>query len=452
MSATEVEIIKQTSGASFREVGYTGLKTSGGQVIEEFLPQLRTLQDKVRTYSEMQMDPTVSAVLFAIGQFIRGATWGVDAAGKSDVEKRDADFLYQNMHGMSHGWVDFVDEALTFLPYGFSLAEIVYKRGDDGSVRWKKLPFRSQETVAEWKFDREGGIKGIKQNAVNPGSQLLYVEIPIEKLLLFRTTANKNNPEGSSVLRGAYKPWYYKKRIEIIEAIGIERDLAGYPLLYVPDELFLDNDEAKEKLKIAVAIVTQVRKDENMGAVLPGSWEKVGGLRLLSSEGSKTMDTDRVIQRNDVRIAMSVLSDVILMGHENAGSYALAEVKRSLLGQAMMTWLDIIEDVMNRYAVPRLFALNGKSVSREQLPRFVHGPVVNVDPKMLADIIFRLAGVDAMRPDAGLRTFLRKFLGLPEGEHDDEDLAPALTAARARDAIGRQLTGRPDNETRPPAA
>lgn len=438
-------------GPVFRELGSTGLKTSGGQVIEDFLPQLRTLQERVQTYKEMQMDPVVSAVLFAISQFARGAEWRVEAAGDSDQEKRDADFLLENMHGMSHGWMDFIDEALTFLPYGFSVAEICYKQAPDGTIRWKKLPFRAQETIWEWIFDDEGGIKGIRQNVSWSNGRTGLVEIPIEKLLLFRTQTVKNNPEGQSVLRGAFKPWYYKKRIEVIEAIGIERNLAGYPVLYAPDEIFMDNDDAREKLKFAQEMISRIRKDEAMGAVLPRSWKEAGGLVLLSSEGSQTMDTERVIQRYDARIAMSVLSDIILMGHENAGSYALADVKRSLLGQAMMTWLDIIAEVLNRYAVPRLFALNGRDLPREKLPRFIHGPVVNVDPKTLADIIFRLAGVDALRTDPRLRKFMRKFLGLPEAESDELEDNQALFEARERDAIGRALAGRPDNETRPPA-
>lgn len=438
-------------GPVFRELGSTGLKTSGGQVIEDFLPQLRTLQERVQTYKEMQMDPVVSAVLFAISQFARGAEWRVEAAGDSDQEKRDADFLLENMHGMSHGWMDFIDEALTFLPYGFSVAEICYKQAPDGTIRWKKLPFRAQETIWEWIFDDEGGIKGIRQNVSWSNGRAGLVEIPIEKLLLFRTQTVKNNPEGQSVLRGAFKPWYYKKRIEVIEAIGIERNLAGYPVLYAPDEIFMDNDDAREKLKFAQEMISRIRKDEAMGAVLPRSWKEAGGLVLLSSEGSQTMDTERVIQRYDARIAMSVLSDIILMGHENAGSYALADVKRSLLGQAMMTWLDIIAEVLNRYAVPRLFALNGRDLPREKLPRFIHGPVVNVDPKTLADIIFRLAGVDALRTDPRLRKFMRKFLGLPEAESDELEDNQALLEARERDAIGRALAGRPDNETRPPA-
>lgn len=451
MAEEVVEKKDAPSGVAFQELGYTGLKVSGGQVVEDFLPQLRTLSQRVRAFEEMRNDPTVGAVLFAIEQFVRGAQWSVEAAGDSDQEKRDADFLRENMTGMSHTWPDFVNEALTMLPFGFAVSEICYTRASDGTIRWKKLPFRAQETIAEWIIDKEGGIQGIMQNPDWSRGQSGYIMIPISKLLLFRTTANKNSPEGRSVLRSAWRPYYYKKRIEVIEAIGIERNLAGYPTLWVPDELFLDNNESRKMLQLAQEIVTRIRKDENMGAVMPKSWKDAGGLDLLSADSSQTMDTERVIQRYDARIAMSVLSDIILMGHENAGSYALAEVKRSLLGQAMMTWLDIIEEVMNRYAVPRLFALNGRDVPRKQLPRFVHGPVVNVDPKTLADIIFRLAGVDALRTDPELRKFLRKFLGLPEAESDDIEATQAMLEAREREAIGRALTGRPDNETRPPA-
>ena len=53
------------------------------------------------------------------------------------------------------------------------------------------------------------------------------VVIPMEKCLLFRTQTHKNNPEGRSILRNAYRSWYFKKRIEEIEGVGIERDLAG---------------------------------------------------------------------------------------------------------------------------------------------------------------------------------------------------------------------------------
>src|SRR5690606_41693218 len=69
------------------------------------------------------------------------------------------------------------------------------------------------------------------------------------------------------------------------------------------------------------------------------------------------------------------------------------------------------------------------------------------DLKTLADIIFRLAGVDALRTDPRLRRFMRKFLGLPEAESDELEDNQALLEARERDAIGRALAGRPDRKS-----
>lgn len=447
--AAEPEGRKLPDGMFFTELGHTGLKTSGGMVIEDPLPQLRGLRERVRAFAEMRSDPTVGAVLFAIEQFVKKADWSVDVPEGGSAE--DGAFLEENMRGMSQTWGDFIAEAMSMLPFGFAVAELCYKNVG-GRVMWKKLPFRSQETIEKWEFDKEGGIRGFYQSASYGDSARPRTFIPIEKALLFRTTAAKNNPEGVSVFRHSWRPYYFKKRIEVIEAIGIERNLSGYPVLYVPDELFLQNDEAKKLLALAQDIVNRIRKDENMGAVLPASWKTAGGLVLLASEGSQTMDTERVIQRYDVRIAMAVLADVILMGHENAGSYALAEVKRNLLGHAMVAWLDVIADVLNRYAVPRLFRLNGVDKPIEQLPKFIHGPVVGIDPKTLADIIFRLSGVDALRTDPELRAFLRKILGLPQAESDELEPSQAQLEARERDAIGRALGGRPDNETRPSPA
>jgi hypothetical protein len=36
------------------------------------------------------------------------------------------------------------------------------------------------------------------------------------------------------MLRTAYRPWFMKKRLEEFESIGIERDLAGLPIMWLP--------------------------------------------------------------------------------------------------------------------------------------------------------------------------------------------------------------------------
>lgn len=436
------------SAQAFTELGYTGLKQSGGLVIEDPLPQLRTLTERMRVFSEMRNDPIIGAVLFVVDQLARSAKWDI-VPPEGDRQESDVELLQRAMNGLEHSWDDFVTGALTMLPYGFSLHEIVYKPDSDGTILWKKFAFRAQESVWKWEFSPEGETLGFWQQINWSVNKPHLVRIPREKVLHLRTTPFKGNPEGTSVLRWAYRPYYFKKRLEVIEAIGVERDLAGYPVLWVPDEIFLENDDAKKMKEYAVNIVTRIRKDENMGSVMPQSWKEAGGLELLSSQGGRSIDTDKIIQRYESRMAMSVLADVILMGHENAGSYALAEVKRGLLDDAIGTWLDVIAEALNRHAIPQLFALNGINPQERKLPKLIHGPVASMDMKTLADVIFRLTGVDALRTGPNLRRYLRHELGIPEEDSDDIEESQLLIEAREREAIGRMLGGRPDNETRP---
>ncbi|MCE2604181.1 hypothetical protein LH384_34385, partial [Pseudomonas aeruginosa] len=80
-----------------------------------------------------------------------------------------------------------------------------------------------------------------------------------DRALHFVTKSRKNNPEGRSVLRGAYRAWYFKRRIQEIEGIGLERDLAGFPVLTAPERMDLwdtDDPEMVEALNRAESIVT----------------------------------------------------------------------------------------------------------------------------------------------------------------------------------------------------
>ena len=88
--------------------------------------------------------------------------------------------------------------------------------------------------------------------------------IPLEKALHFRTTSVKNNPEGRSILRTAYRSWYFKTRIQEIEGIGIERNLAGFPVLYAPPDLAIWDEhdkKAQEAMDWALDIVTGIKQD-----------------------------------------------------------------------------------------------------------------------------------------------------------------------------------------------
>lgn len=162
-------------------------------------------------------------------------------------------------------------------------------------------------------------------------------------------------------------------------SIGIERDLAGLPMAFVPPEVL--SDDATDK-QVAIrnrveTIVRNVRRDEQEGIVFPQSWnaegEKNYDFQLLSSGGDRQFDTNAIIQRYDERIAMSALADFLLIGHEQVGSFALASSKTNLFSVALGAWLDIIQNKLNSKAVPTLFRLNGQT--RGPYPKFRHGDV-----------------------------------------------------------------------------
>ena len=261
--------------------------------------------------------------------------------------------------------------------------------------------------------------------------------IPASRFLLFRPQANKANPEGRSSLRNAYRPWFFKKRIEEIEGIGIERDLAGLPTALVPPRLLSPTATASEKslLREIERVLRNVRRDEKEGLVFPLARDDQGNLtyefKLLSTGGRRQFDTVRIIDRYDRRIASTMLADFILLGQEGrTGSFALAESKTALFAVAIGAFLDAIAAVFNRFAIPRLLALNSFP-DAGGTPKLVHGDVESIDIDKLGDFVTKLAQAGIDLTDPPTERFLRMSAGLPELEEQD-DLGDVEGGGRGR--------------------
>ena len=413
----------------FTEAGVTGLRRSGGYVHEEFLPQLAGYR-AIQVYREMQdNDPVIGAILYAIDKLVRQVAWRVQPASTKLEDQKDAKFLESCLGDLNVAWEDTISEIMSMLAYGWSYHEIVYKKRNgytsdttktskynDGMIGWQKFPIRSQETRDRWVFADNGDILGMWQSA-SPTYFPTY--IPIEKALLFRTTVSKNNPEGRSVLRNAYRPWYFKRRIEEIEAIGVERDLAGFPIMYVdPDIMREDASGIKSTVfQDYKDVIVNIRRDQQEGMILPAMYDENNNLmyrlELLSAGGGRQFDTDRIITRYDQRIATTVLADFILLGQDIGGSYALSSDKTSLFALSIRTWLETIKTVMNQQAIPRLFRVNG--IDTEKLPELVYGDIETPPLTEIGTFIQQLAGAGApLFPDDALENHLRKMAHLPE--------------------------------------
>jgi hypothetical protein len=422
----------------FAELGGSGLKRATGIIDEEYLPALRG-RKAVKVYREMaDNDPMVGALLFAVEKLLRQVTWRVDSSDTTPEATQAAQFVEECMEDMSHTWDDLISEILSCLVYGWSWHEVVYKRRigpwekdpkkkskfTDGKIGWRKIPIRSQETLLRWSFDESGGVQAMVQIA--PPYYDTTV-LPINKSLLFRTGIYKGNPEGRSLLRNAYRPWFMKKRLEEFEAIGVERDLAGMPVASVPSTYMNAKKGSKENNAFLAfkRMVQNVRRDEHEGLVLPLEYDEKGNelfkFELMSSGGARSFDTSAIIQRYEQRILMTALADFILVGHEGVGSYSMHVDKTGIFRAALNTVAEAIADVFNRHAIPRLFELNAWKL--DELPKIVPDNVDPPDLTQLAQFMTSMAGLGMeFFPDADLEKFLRQTAHLPEMSQQAEDL------------------------------
>lgn len=421
-------------------VGQTGLRHTGGFIDEELLIDLRGTKGR-RVFKEMSDNsPVVGALLFALSALFRSVKWTVQAADESTEAEEAATFLEEVLDDMNSPLDSVMTEVASMFIYGFAPIEILYKkrvgpkesdptkrsRFTDNKIGLRGLPMRAQATVFKWEInDESGDIIGLWQQPIS--GRMLF--IPIEKLLLFRTTDAGNNPEGRSLLRNAYRPWYYQKRIEEIEAIGLERDAAGLPIVRIPAS-FMDptaDENDKAIYRSYVQLARGIKRDTNEGIVLPSNTDPQGKLlfdiTLLSTAGSRSMDTTKVLERYDRQIAMSALADFIFLGQSSVGSFALSSDKTALFGQALGSFLGAVAGVLNRYLLPRLWELN--AMDEATMPQFHFEDVEKPDLAALSSFVSSLSSAGApMFPDRELENHLREAGGLPLApEEGTEDFA-----------------------------
>lgn len=400
-----------------KELGKTGLVEFSGQIQDDFLREMRG-KEAFKRYDEMRRNsPIVGALLLANEQSIRKVSWKF--SGEDGDEDPRVELLEEALANMSLSWNDHIIEALTMLPFGFSAFEIVYERVN-GKVLWRKFAPRGQDTVYQWKFDDKQGIEGFYQMSP-PTYETKF--LPIEKLLIYKTRVERGNPEGRSILRTAWIPYYYAKHIQQIEAIGVERDLAGMPVITLPMGADVSETDSSDLGK-AQKIVRNVRNDEQAGITLPNGWT----FELASTGGSRQFDTDKIIRRYEKNILTSALAQFLTLGQDGAGSLALSKDQTDFFTMSVNSVADIISETFTKYAIPRLLKLNGYDSIGIKLE---HTPAGDTDVVGLADILQKVGGMITWGGEDEL--WLRQLIGLPERDPAELDMArQAQNAQKAK--------------------
>ena len=455
------------SGAT-KTLGVSGQNVkSGNPYSDEFLPELKG-RKAIRKYREMRSnDATIGAVLYAAEQVLRDVDIKVKPANDSAEAKKEAEFVESIFKDMDHTLDDHISEALSFLTYGFAFFEVVYKRRvgpternekkrskyTDSRIGVRKIASRAPWTINRFDVDNTtGDVLGIEQSNGNFGSKSNY--IPTNKSLYYRTTSLNGDPSGRSILRNAYTSYEFLNNLQMIEAIAVERELAGIPVARIPAEYLGPDATAAQSQFVSElqTILRDVKFNEQGYIVLPSDVyvdsegkptnTRLVDIELMSSSGTRNIEIDPIVRRYQHDIARSVLSEFLLLGSQG-GSYALSKSKTDLFLRALESYIQAIVDVLNKQLVERLWELNG--LPYDLMPTIEAGDVAKHDLKEIASFLRNLNGADINVSDH--TEVVSDLMAIAELDFDPEKYEGKLQEKKALEEKETDLSGASEGNT-----
>jgi hypothetical protein len=392
---TPKQFADSPNGRELRELGSASPSPFTSYLRAEYNRDLIGVQG-LQKYDEMRKsDGTVRGTLREVKTPILGARWFIEAKSESTRDQNAADFVWWNLQeSMSLPFGQLIHECLLMLEFGYYMFEKVWTEG-----RWnnkdvlylKKLAPRHPVDVVDWHYDSNGGPAGVdftNPDPLDPDP----VPISIKKLLVFSFDKEAGNIQGISLLRSAYKHWYYKEMLYKIDAIQKERHGIGVPVIKLPPN-FTASDKA-----LAQAMGRNLRTNETAHLVLPPNWE----VFFAKLEG-QPVDALKSAVHHDLQIQKNIMAPFLdkPVGADEMGTFHAA----------CRFIADIIADTINKYAIPQLVSYNYERVGMPRLRATNIGS--KVDLRTLSFALRNFVGAKLIEPDERLETYLRDISDLP---------------------------------------
>lgn len=415
----------KTKKSSRSGIGASGTTNFQGIIdTDEYVSELKgstlyTTIDKMRW-----SDASVQAALLMCELPIRSAEWDIEPASKDAQDVEIAEFVKDNLfNGLTIPWEDTLRQILLMHPYGCMPFEVIYKITEDGKIGWRKWAPRLPKTIIRWNVDKNGELESIEQRTYK-GGEFIEVTIPAEKLMIFVHRREGDNYLGTSILRQAYKHWFFRDKYYKIDAVATERLGIGIPVITLPDGYTDDDyDDAKK-------MGENLRGHEKAFILIKTGWV----VEMLDLKSSTTKGVQEMLEHHTREILKSVLAQFIELGSKSVGSYALAKEQSSVFLSALDASAKSIEDEVNK-EIKKLVDYNW---TVEKYPKLTHSDLGTKDIKELAEAIQTLTMAGAIIPDSELEDYLRKTLKLPEKPEEEKGVK--------RDARAKREEGEPEEE------
>lgn len=441
------------------EMGNPGYTMYNGITDEELKRELNFPQS-MYTFKEMTYHSAINSPLTLYDNIIGKLVWSfkppVDA---TEEEKKRCKIIESMMTDMEQPWSEFIRDTLTSVAYGFCVNEKVFRyrkksKGsmhDDGLIGWKKLPIRAQESIQRFTFSEDGNeLTGVIQDTTRTqGGSLRFsrlsptglINIPRSKFMLFRSGKHRGDPYGRSPLRDAYLAWRYLTAMEEIEATGVQKDLTGFPVLHVPMNYLSSHatDQEKQTLDYFQTVVRNLQQNTQSGMILPVMFDPVTNqplfkIELLSVDGKRGFDIDKVKTYYKNLIMTSLFGDVLVMGQTSTGSFALGAIKNSLSGSYAERIADSIVETLNTDLARMTYELNGWDTSR--MGSFDYDGLDTADLDNLGKFLQRTSSVGLIEKDRAMLNLVRKAVSV---DPKPDDVEPEMEYIDATSSAGQGM-------------
>jgi hypothetical protein len=409
-----------------------------------------------------QTDETVGAMLWCITSIMAQIEWahvaqvdGVD--NDTDPEAKKAkEFADTMLLDMEHSFDDHIEDALVMIWAGFAPCEIILKQRDGVNSRFDdmlwgidSLPLRDPLTIWSWKYDDRQRIEGMYQM-----NHLGSAMIPRWKILLYRTSAQFNNPQGRPLLQNARRVWQLKKKIQDSEAIGIERDLCGLPTFRLPQAVIdqaaevdssnqptLAAQKARSMIQNALKAVKDMRFNKSGGLVIPsdtyaddiqGDKTPMFDFKIITTAGQRSIDTRTAARDYDRAIARVAMMQFLHLGDRSTGSYSLSDDQSSMAVRSFMALAFKIAEEFTRNALGLVWTVN--AMDKRYMPRLGNSSINKDGIQQIGAFLGGLGkSMDFWASDPVMRIDLAKQANLeydPVAQH-----AAAATAKKTADML-----------------
>lgn len=389
----------------FREVGATGHTSYGTGIVDEYLSELKG-KKFLKVIDQMKRsDAQVRSGLMLVKSPVLSAQWYVQPASDSEEDIEVAEFVDWCLHNMHRTFLRIVADALRCLDYDHYVFEKVFETAEWTPSRkgahtrivhkWADWSPRPPVTLEDVEYDDNGHPTGWWH--VPGGRRADRKLLNWRKLLVFTWDGEADNPRGMSILRSAYRHWFYKHNLYKVDAIQKERHGIGIP------RVKLSQGFKKEDKNIANEIGRNLRTNEKAHVTeLPNFV-----VDFIEMKG-QPVDALESADHHNYEIAKNVLVQFL---NSRQGSNAKDESHIDLFVKALKFLGDYIRGVINQDAIPQLVDYNF-DVKKYPTLR-VRRIAENVEWRTMSVALRNLSEPGFITPDDATEEWLRDQMDFP---------------------------------------